>query len=57
MGGAAGSRVELVETRSDEMPEAFAVDDADGDVGCEPRKKTDQTVRGARRDCRSGDAG
>jgi len=57
MGGARRSRVELVEPGPDEMPEAFAVDDADGDVGCEPREKTDQAVRCARRDCRSGDDG
>ena len=49
--------IELFESGPDEMPEAFAVEDADGDVGRELGEKTDQAICGARRDCRGGDDG
>ena len=49
--------IELFESGPDEMPEAFAVEDADGDVGRKMGEKTDQAIRCARRDYRSGDDG
>ena len=39
--GTRRSCVEFFETRPDEVPEAFAVDNADGDIGREPGEKTD----------------
>jgi hypothetical protein len=49
--------IEFFETGPDEVPEAFAVEDADCHVGRELGEKTDQAVRDARRDCRGGDDG
>ena len=49
--------VELFESGPDEMPEAFAVEDAEGDFGRKMGEKTDQAVRDARRDGRGGDNG
>ena len=49
--------IEVFESGPDEMPGAFAVEDADGDGGRKMGEKTDQAIRCARRDYRSGDDG
>ena len=49
--------IEFFETRPDEVPEAFAVEDADCNVGRELGEKTDQALCGARRDSRGADDG
>ena len=52
-----GGREISIRSGPDEVPEAFAVEDTDCDIGRELGEKTHQTVRGARRDCRGGDDG
>ena len=46
--------IEFFGTGSKEVPEAFAVEEADGDVVRELRGKTNQFISGTWTDCRGG---
>jgi len=48
------SGIEFFQAGPDEIPEALAIEDADGGLRCEPGEEALQAVGGARRDCRGG---